>query len=703
MKTRLKILIVWMLCLTSAALARNVQNFNSGWQFIKGPFAIDMVSVNNRWNGGWKEVELPHTYNASDMQVIERNYYEGEAYYRKEYFFPKELKEKRLFLKFEGVGSCADVYVNGRLVGTHKGAYGAFVCEIGTILKPDAKNMIVVKVDNASRPDVIPVNHNLFGVYGGIYRPVWLIVTEASNISVSDYASPGVYITQKNVTKRSADVQVKVKLDNATLHPVPLSLENTIYTQEGKKVAIDKQDIRLSPQGTKTYLADFTIKSPHLWKGREDPYLYKVVSRLIQDGKVIDEVVQPLGVRHYEIVAGKGFYLNGEKYPMYGVTRHQDWWKLGSALKKENHDTDLAMIMDIGATTIRLAHYQQADYFYSRCDSLGLIVWAEIPFVNRVTGKERENAHTQLRELIRQSFNHPSIYVWGLHNEVYSPHEYTVSLTRELHDLAKTEDPDRYTVSVNGYGHVEHPVNMNADIQGMNRYFGWYEKKIKDIKPWIEEMEKKYPEQIFMLTEYGAGANVAHQTEYLGETLNSWEPFYPEGYHTKLHEYQWSVIAEHPYIVASYFWNMFDFAVPTRVGGCIPARNMKGMVTFDRKVKKDAYFLYKANWSNDPVLYLTERRNMEREKKNTKVTVYSNLGTPRVYLNGKELTDIKQGYTKIHYIFDNVTLQNGKNILKAIATTSDGKQYEDEIVWNYTGEKVRNIDTYENKNEHFGL
>ncbi|WP_294479706.1 glycoside hydrolase family 2 protein [uncultured Bacteroides sp.] len=703
MKTKLKILIVWMLCLTSAALARNVQSFNSGWQFIKGPFATDMVSVNNRWNGGWKEVELPHTYNASDMQVIERNYYEGEAYYRKEYFFPKELKGKRLFLKFEGVGSCADVYVNDRLVGTHKGAYGAFVCEIGTILKPDAKNMIVVKVDNASRPDVIPVNHNLFGVYGGIYRPVWLIVTEQSNISVSDYAAPGVYITQKNVTKKSADVRVKVKLDNATLHPVPLSLENTIYTQEGKKVAIDKQDIRLSPQGTKTYLADFTIKNPHLWQGREDPYLYKVVSRLIQDGKVIDEVVQPLGVRHYEIVAGKGFYLNGEKYPMYGVTRHQDWWKLGSALKKENHDTDLAMIMDIGATTIRLAHYQQADYFYSRCDSLGLMVWAEIPFVNRVTGKERENAHTQLRELIRQSFNHPSIYVWGLHNEVYNPHEYTVSLTRELHDLAKTEDPDRYTVSVNGYGHVEHPVNMNADIQGMNRYFGWYEKKIKDIKPWIEEMEKKYPEQIFMLTEYGAGANVAHQTEYLGETLNSWEPFYPEGYHTKLHEYQWSVIAEHPYIVASYFWNMFDFAVPTRVGGCIPARNMKGMVTFDRKVKKDAYFLYKANWSKDPVLYLTERRNMEREKKNTKVTVYSNLGTPRVYLNGKELTDIKQGYTKIHYIFDNVTLQNGKNILKAIATTSDGKQYEDEIVWNYTGEKVRNIDTYENKNEHFGL
>ena len=702
MKIKLN-LVVWMLCLMSSVSARDVQSFNTDWQFVKGPFGVDLVSVTNKWNSKWKPVELPHTYNASDMQVIERNYYEGEAYYRKEYIFPKELKGKRVFLKFEGVGSCADVYVNGCLVGSHKGAYSAFTCEIGTALKTDTKNMIVVKVDNTSRPDVIPVNHNLFGVYGGIYRPVWLIVTEKSNINMSDYASSGVYITQKNVSRKSAEVRVKVKLDNGTLQPTPVSLENTIYTQEGKKILTQTQNITLSPQGTKTFTADFKVKNPQLWQGRENPYLYKVVSRLIQDSKVIDEVVQPLGLRHYEIIAGKGFYLNGEEYPMYGVTRHQDWWGLGSALKKENHDTDLAMIMDIGATTIRLAHYQQSDYFYSRCDSLGLIVWAEIPFVNRVTGQERENAHTQLRELIRQSFNHPSIYTWGLHNEVYNPHEYTATLTRELHDLAKTEDPDRYTVSVNGYGHAEHPVNFNADIQGMNRYFGWYEGKIQDIKPWVEGLEKKYPEQVLMLSEYGAGANVAHQSEVVGESCNPWGSFYPESAHTKIHEYQWSVIASHPYIIASYFWNMFDFAVPTRVGGCIPARNMKGMVTFDRKIKKDAYFFYKANWSKEPVVYLTGRRNVDREKKNTSVTVYSNIGTPKVYLNGIELTGIKQGYTKIHYIFDNVALQIGKNVLKAVAVTSDGKQYEDQIEWNYTSEKARNVDTYENKNVHFGL
>ena len=371
-------------------------------------------------------------------------------------------------------------------------------------------------------------------------------------------------------------------------------------------------------------------------------------------------------------------------------------------MKNENHDFDLATIMDIGATTVRFAHYQQSDYLYSRCDSLGLIIWAEIPFVNRVSGQEAENARNQLRELIRQSFNHPSIYVWGLHNEVYHPHEYTKELTRSLHDLAKTEDPDRYTVSVNGYGHMEHPVNLNADIQGMNRYFGWYEKKLQDIEPWVEGLEKNYPDQKLMLTEYGADANIVHQTEYLDNSLNWTKPFYPETFQTKTHEYQWSVIAKHPYIVASYLWNTFDFATPLANRGDLPARNMKGMVTFDRKTKKDSYFWYKANWSEDPVLYLTQRRNVDREKKVTSITVYSNIGEPKVFLNGQELSGIHKGYTDVHYIIDNVTLADGKNIVKTVAS-KDGKTYEDTIEWMYTGEKKREADSFSIKGVHAGF
>ena len=697
----LTLLLACLGLMTMQAEGRKVESFNSGWSFKKAPAEKELAINAPKWDKGWLEVEIPHTWNAKDMQVQANSFYEGAAYYKKQYFFPAELKDKRVFLRFEGVGSCAEVFVNGMLATSHKGGYSAFACEISPLLKAGEENEIIVKADNKSRPDVIPVNHNLFGVYGGIYRPVWLVVTEPYNISVTDCASPGVYITQKNVSKKQADVKVKVKLDNGTLQPAPVTLQNTIYDQEGKQVATHSQSFELSAQGEQAYESSFTIKKPTLWQGRENPYLYKVVSRLIKDGQVIDEMVQPLGLRKYEIVAGKGFYLNGEKYPMYGVTRHQDWWGLGSALKNENHDFDLATIMDVGATTVRFAHYQQSDYLYSRCDSLGLIIWAEIPFVNRVTGQEAENCRNQLREMIRQSFNHPSIYVWGLHNEVYQPHQYTKELTQSLHDLAKTEDPDRYTVSVNGYGHMEHPVNLVADIQGMNRYFGWYEKKIQDIKPWVENLEKEYPHQKLMLTEYGADANLNHQTEYLGDALNWTKEFYPETFATKTHEYQWSVIAAHPYIIASYLWNTFDFCAPMWVRGGVPARNMKGLVTFDRKIKKDSYFWYKANWSKEPVLYLTQRRNWDREKKETSVTVYSNIGTPKVYLNGKELTGIREGYTPVHYIIDNITLDMGKNIVKTVVV-KNGKTYEDEIEWVYNGEKKRDWDQSVNKEEHAG-
>lgn len=695
------ILLACLLGSICKAEAREVTPFNNGWEFKKGPFPTDAMQTAARWNADWEQVNVPHTWNADDMQKKTNSFYAGVAYYRKHYVFPESLEGKRLFLRFEGVGACAEVYVNGYLVGTHKGAYSAFVCEIGSQVRLGEENEIVVKADNAARPDVIPVNHALFGVYGGIYRPVWLIVTEPCNIVVNDCASPGVYITQKNVSKQSADVSVRVKLDNATLAPAALELENAIYTREGKLVKVHRQSFELTPQGVQNYVSDFKISHPHLWQGREDPYLYKVVSRLKQDGQVIDEVIQPLGLRKYEAVAGKGFFLNGKKYPMYGVTRHQDWWGMGSALTNREHDFDLEQIMEVGATTVRFAHYQQSDYIYSRCDTLGLIIWAEIPFVNRVTGQEWDNVHQQMRELIRQSFNHPSIYVWGIHNEVYHPHGYTAALTQSVHDLCKLEDPDRYTVAVNGYGHAEHPVNGNTDIQGMNRYFGWYEKKIQDIKPWIEKMEKEYPWQRLMLTEYGADANIEHQTELLGDALNWGSDFYPETFQTKTHEYQWGVISQHPYILASYLWNMFDFAVPQWKRGGVDARNMKGLITFDRKIRKDAFYWYKTNWSKEPVLYLTQRRNTERERRETSVTVYSNLGTPRVFLNGRELDGVRKGYTDVHYIFDQVTLAEGRNVLRAVIV-SDGKEYTDEIVWNYNGEHVRQADAYEHKKEHAG-
>ena len=664
---------------------RETISYNNDWLFKKGPFPTDSVLFRKSMQSGWQPVNIPHTWNTTDMQTAQNSYYAGEAYYKKTYTPDFALRGKRIFLHFEAVASVAEVYVNSQFAGNHKGGFSAFAIEITRLLKYGEKNEILVKVSNEPRPDVIPVNNALFGVYGGIYRPVSLIITENVNIAVTDYASPGVYISQKNVDRKQAGVNIRVKLENRMHGKQNVRLENLISDASGKVVARQESVIDLSPQGRQFFEQDFVIRNPHLWQGLEDPYLYKLTTQLKQNCKVIDEIIQPLGLRKFELKAGDGMYLNGKKTNMYGVCRHQDWWQSGSALSNEQHDTDLAIIRELGATTIRLAHYQQSEYFYAKCDSIGFMVWAEIPFVRKVTTKEEDNAKQQLIELIRQNYNHPAIYVWGMHNEVYNPINYTAALTTELNDLAKSEDPYRYTVSVNGYGNPGHGVNMNADIQGINRYYGWYENKIQDLEPWIEETEKNYPDYKIMLSEYGAEANIFQQQEAVSDTGDCCGPGknYNESFATRFHEIQWGYIAKHPYLLASYLWNTFDFATPESYQGGIPARNMKGLVTFDRKTKKDPFYWYKANWSKEPVLYITQRRVVERENQITPVTVYSNIGTPKLYVNGKEITAFKTGTTAVHYIFENVELQEGKNEI-TVKAIKNGIQYEDKIYWTYS-------------------
>lgn len=677
----------------SAYAQRIVEPFNDGWRFRRaGDSTVHAVT-------------LPHTWNAEDMQRRAGDFYAGEGIYSKTFTLPEAMRQgKRIFLRFEGVGQVAEVLVNGQFAGRHSGGYSAFAFDVTSLLNKDraAANTVTVKADNAARPEVIPVNHNLFGVYGGIYRPVWLVAADSVAVATTNHASKGVYITQRHVTDTAAAVQVRVLLDNSTLQPAELTLRNTIYDAAGHQVAEDEQSVRLSPQGLQEFTADFRLTAPHLWRGREDPYLYRVETVVERNGRTADSIVSPLGLRTVELRAGDGCYLNGRKYPMYGVCRHQDRWGLGSALTNREHDGDLKMIMEVGATTVRLAHYQQSDYFYSRCDSLGLLVWAEIPLVNQVSTREADNARAQLTELILQSFNHPSIYIWGLHNEVYKPHGYTAALTGELHRLAKRLDPDRYTVAVNGYGHMEHPVNLQADIQGMNRYFGWYEGRIGDMQGWVNGLSAKYPETILMLSEYGAEANTEHQTELIGETINYNSQFYPETYQTKTHEAHWGIISRSPYIVASYLWNMFDFAVPMWDRGGVPARNMKGLVTFDRGLRKDAFYWYKANWSKEPVLYLTQRRLRERERQLTSVTAYCNAGEPVVRLNGKRLT-LRQGTTGVHFVADSVRLRRGRNIVTATAKDRAGNVLHDRIEWNYTGEKEGGVQEFGTKKEHGGF
>jgi beta-galactosidase len=692
-------LILWGALIAFPLAARTVQPFNDGWMFKKAenlPAAPD---------DGWRPVTLPHTWNAEDMQTKKNSFYAGEAWYRRTYTPDASLADKRVFLRFEGVAAVAEVFVNGKPAGNHKGAYAAFVIELTRLLNYGQANELLVKVDNASRPDVIPVNHTLFGVYGGIYRPVELIVTDRLSIAVTDYASPGIYITQKSVTEKAARISVKVKLENKYPDARQAHLVTTVYEADGRVKAHGETAVRVSPQGRQTVVQDFTLIRPHLWQGLEDPYLYRVVTQVEVDGKLIDRVTQPLGLRRFELRAGEGMFLNGKKTPMYGVCRHQDRWGTGSALTNAQHDADLELIREIGATTIRLAHYQQAEQVYARCDSVGFMVWAEIPFVNRVSAQEDGNARQQLTELIRQNYNHPCIYIWGLHNEVYSPQAYTVALTADLHDLAKTEDPDRYTVSVSGYSQVDQACNLNADIQGINHYFGWYDGVISDVEKWIQGMERNFPGYRVIFSEYGAEANIAQQEETVGERGRYFSQFYPETFATHFHEVQWGSIARHPYLLASYVWNMFDFATPVNTQGGVEARNMKGLVTFDRQVKKDAFYWYKANWSREPTLYLTQRRATRRENRVTPVTVYSNVGVPQLFVNGREVGAPKAGETAVHYIFPAVGLDEGENVLE-VKAVRHGVTHTDRIRWEYSPSTPQADKPHQpeiNRNEHIGL
>ena len=718
MKKTIVILLFHLIAIT-AVLGRDVKSFNDGWSFKKGPFVHSAAVLSSNIMGGkWAAVTIPHTWNAQDMQVAMANitgfrnpqerFYTGEALYKKVYTPDVSLKDKRVFLRFEGVGSVAEVYVNNQFAGRHLGAYSAFAVELSRLLKFGEENEIVVKVDNRERPDVIPVNNVLFGVYGGIYRDISLIVTEKLNIAVTDYASPGVFISQDKVTRKSADVNVKIKMENKTGKVQEARLVTTVFEKDGTTVKAKKDTpVKVLPQGRQIFTHDITITTPHLWQGLDDPYLYKVVTRVVSGGKVMDEVVQPLGLRHFELKTGDGMYLNGKKVPMYGVCRHQDWWGKGSALTSKEHATDLAIIKEMGATTIRFAHYQQAEYIYAKCDSIGFIIWAEIPFVNRVSTLETENAKQQLTELIRQNYNHPSIYVWGLHNEVYAPFEQTIPLTTTLDDLAKTEDPYRYTVSVNGHNQVDNIVNHNADIQGINHYFGWYGGKIGDIEKWVQKIEKDFPEHKVIFSEYGAEANIDRQKEEVGEVGDccGYDKKYYETFSTKFHETQWGVIAQHPYLLASYIWNTFDFATPLSSQGEVHSRNMKGLVTFDRQTKKDPYYWYKANWSKEPVLYLTQRRVVNRENAQTTVTAYSNVGTPQLFVNGAEVKDFSAGSTPVHYIFNQVQLQEGENVIE-VKASKDGQTFEDRIVWHYSASNKGQSGTdrpVEKTEEHVGL
>jgi len=676
----------------SYAQSRIEKSFNDGWKFYKANNSTFFTDFENgqkyfenqgQWTKleVWEDINLPHTFNKIDMQK-DRNFFEGKAVYQKSFTPSTADKSKRTFLKFEGVGAVAQLFVNGNYIGEHKGAYSMFVFEITNSLDYDKENTITVVTDNKSRKDIIPINHFLFPVYGGIYRPVHIITTNKTNFVVTDQASPGIYIRQKNVSNKSAEIQINAKVETKEKHIQDADLIIEIRDMEGKVIQAKTQAIKISPQGV-TYVNELiNMKSPHLWDGIRDPYLYSLTAKIVSQGNELDVVKQPLGIRHIELIAGKGVFLNGKKYPMYGVTRHQDREGFGSALSFDQHKEDMMLIKEMGATTIRLAHYQQSPEIYALADTIGFLTWAEIPFVNRVSYYENDNAKQQIAELVKQNFNHPSIYIWGVHNEVYSKtaDEQVPVLSRELSDIAKTLDPDRYTVAVTGYNVIDRQENLSTDVQGVNHYFGWYGGKIEDLGPWAQKVAQDFPDYKIMLSEYGADGNIdisKEQVEPPDDVISG--KAFPENYQTETHIQQWAAIEKNPVILASYLWNSFEFAVPAWNRGGVNARNLKGLITFDRKRKKDSFYWYKANWNPEPMLYLANRRDNIRSNNLTKIQLFSNLTQITISVNGKDYT-AKQGVNSKHWIVENVELKKGENKIQAKGKNGNS-EITDEMSW----------------------
>ena len=638
------------------------------------------ILLNNDWNfrfshqvqkGTEVRVDLPHTWNAQDALSGKIDYKRGIGNYEKNLFIRSEWKGKRLFIRFEGVNNIADVFVNRRHIGEHRGGYGAFIFEITGKVEYGKENSILVRVNNGEQLDIMPLVGD-FNFYGGIYRDVHLLIADETCISPLNYASPGVRLIQDSVSHKYAKVRAVVDLSNGGSGNREVELN--VRLLDGQRVVKEgTKKVNLSGNAAMQQEFTFEIDQPHLWNGRQDPFLYQAEVILSRNGQMVDRVIQPLGLRFYRIDPDKGFFLNGKHLPLQGVCRHQDRSEVGNALRPQHHEEDAALMLEMGVNAVRLAHYPQATYFYDLMDKNGIIVWAEIPFVGPGGYNDkgfvdlpafRANGKEQLKELIRQHNNHPSICVWGVFNELTELGDNPVEYIKELNVLAHQEDPTRPTTSAsNQMG----DLNFITDAIAWNRYDGWYGGTPADLGKWLDRMHKDHPEICIAISEYGAGASIYHQQDSLVKTVpTSW--WHPENWQTYYHIENWKTISSRPYVWGSFVWNMFDFGAAHRTEGDRPGINDKGLVTFDRKVRKDAFYFYKANWNREePMLYLTGKRNTVRTQRLQIITAFTNLSGAELFVNGKSYGKaIPDSYAILEW--KNVELEPGENEIKVVST-----------------------------------
>ena len=604
---------------------RQIININKGWRFSKKP-----QSTPTTLPADWESVDLPHTWNGTDGQDGGNDYYRGKCAYAKALTADELGSAPVHYLQFDGVNSSAQVYWNGRQIAKHDGGYSTFRAKLPEILP---ENLLVVYADNSPNETVYPQMAD-FTFYGGIYRDVTVLGVEESHFDLDYYGAPGVQVVP---TMQGTDATVA-----ATAYvtaPAGCTVHFAITNRNGAPVAEADADAADAKTNIK-------IENAHLWHGTEDPYLYTLTVTLLQNGKAVDEIATRFGCRSFAIDPQKGFILNGKPYPLRGVSRHQDRPGIGNALTAKEHTEDMDLICELGANTIRLAHYQHSQTFYDLCDERGMVVWAEIPYISRHMPGGKANTISQMTELICQNSNHPSIVVWGLSNEITMNGASDPSLLenhRALNDLVHKMDPTRpTTVAVLSMCDPGEAYVQIADVLSYNHYFGWYGGKTEMYGPWFDKFHKKYPDRAVGMSEYGCEALNWH-------TSDPQQGDYTEEYQAKYHEDVIRQIAARPWMWSTHVWNMFDFAADARSEGGENGMNHKGLVTFDRRYKKDAFYAYKAWLSKEPFVHICGKRYVDRTEDVTKVTVYTNQPQVELFANGKSLGVQQKGEYPFFY------------------------------------------------------
>jgi beta-galactosidase len=661
-----------------SAAVREDTRLESNWGFLLSDILdAEKPGVENAY---WGILPLPHNWGWQQAQDG-HFYMRGPGWYRHELNPGDPQPGRRYFLRFEAAASVADVFVNGHAVGQHRGAFGAFCFEVTPFLAAHGTNLLAVRVSNRPEPDLAPLSGD-FPMYGGLYRPVHLLVTDEICFAPTNHASPGVTWLQTKVTAAQASVDVTAQISNPTGQKSPVTLLARILDAQGRETASSRQELLLPPDQTLPFSARLVVPKPHLWNGRKDPYLYRAVVELVSTNGPGDRVEQPLGLRYFSVDPDKGFFLNGKPYALHGVNRHQDRLDKGWAISEADQDEDMNLIKELGCTVVRCAHYQHSDYFYSLCDRAGILVWAEIPQVNEI-GTVPEFAATsrgQLLDLIRQNINHPSIFAWSLFNELRPGKPDPNQLLHDLKSLANAEDPTRPTIAATCTTELPQ-MNKIPDLLGWNIYPGWYPGwgTVTDYGAKLDSYRNTSRAGGYCVSEYGAGANVNQHEQNPGQPRADGQ-WHPEEWQAIVHEEAWKQMKQRPWIWGTFVWNMFDFAVSTRHEGGVNGRNDKGLVTFDRQTKKDAFYFYQANWTEAPMVYLTSRRFTERTNSVTDVKIYSNAAQAELLLNGASQGTRKNDGNAV-FIWKNIKLAPGENRVEARAR-SGGKTVTDSCVWN---------------------